>query len=384
MPDVYNIAAQRGRTVGQGLMGMGQVVSGAMETQRKEKERKAENQFTKTLSLVNLYTKMGDDLTPEDRMKLYTGALVPMLAKAGGLPEGIKQEDVSQFIGSLAAHSKEAIQGFREDNNELLDLVSEGKWKEADKFLTGMISEYSTLPGAKTFLDHAKTMLKEEKEYSREKKGKEGERGEEVKDTIAGWLAEGKVEEVPEGGLMAGKKGTTFQYGGKQFFRPEEEKEPSFKEKETFKTEEAIRKAKTLKEGELGFKEKEQFKTEEAIRQAKALEKSKPEVKESTAIKELEAIKKGIDRYKTTGGLSDTLLAVISSSDPTFAQDIKKMPHDEAIEFMEKRYNYLFDNFVSQKNKSKYGLERFEEKAPVSTSNITHRFMPGKGLVPVQ
>jgi len=36
------------------------------------------------------------------------------------------------------------------------------------------------------------------------------------------------------------------------------------------------------------------------------------------------------------------------------------MPHDEAIEFMKKRYNYLFDNFVSEKNKSKYGFEKFK------------------------
>jgi len=361
MTGLYNIGAAKGSIVGQGLLGVGQGASAGILSHRKAKleaeereEKKKTRQFTKTLSLVNLYTKMGDDLTPEDRTKLYTGALVPMLAKAGGLPEGVKQEDVSQFIGSLAAHSKEAMQGFREDNDKLLDLANEGKWKEADKFLTGMMTEYGRLPGAKGFLDHAKTLLKDEKEYGRGQEEKKGERKEEVEDKIAGWLAEGRVKEIPKGGLMSdlGEKGTTFKYGGRQFFKPEEEEELGFEEKERIK-------AKYKKKGE------------------------GPEVKESTAIKEMEAIKRGIDRFQTTGGLSDILFTQIRSYDPEFADDMKKMPHDEAIEFMKKRYNYLFDNFVTQKNKNKYKLERFEEKkAP--TSNVTHRFVPGKGLVAVE
>jgi len=388
MPDLYNIAAQRGRIVGQGLMGLGQAVStglgkykqAKLEAEERE-ERKKEQQLTKTLSLINIYTKMGDDLTPQDRMKLYTGALIPMLAKAGGLPEGTKQEDVSKFISSLAAQSKDAMKGFREDNNKLLNLVHEGKYKEADKFLSGMMTEYGRFPGAKSFLNHAKELLKEEKAYGKEqqkikeereyeeeqlgrerlyeeKKTKEERKWEEERekarwkreeekekekrareiakeqqkrtremtDKIAGWIADKKVREVPKRGLMAGlsdtEKETIFSYGHKKLYIPDDS------------------------------------------------ELSKPEMKESTAIEKMEAIKKGIDRYETTGGLSDTLLAAISAADPTIAEDIKGKPHDEAIEFMKKRYNYLFDNFVSQKNKDKYGLERFEEKKAVDWRNF--------------
>jgi len=209
-----------------GLLAMGQGVSGAIESRRKadiekkeREEKRKERQFTKTLSLVNLYTKMGDDLTPEARMKLYTGALLPMLAKVGGLPEGTNQDDVSQFIGTLAVHSKEAMQGFREDNDKLLDLVAKKKWKEADKFLSGMMIEYGKLPGAKSFLDHAKTLLKDEKAYGRGKEEKKKTREYEVEKTIANWLAKGEVEEVPKSGLLTGleAKGTTFTYGGRQF-----------------------------------------------------------------------------------------------------------------------------------------------------------------------
>lgn len=376
MPNFYNIGAQRGRTVGQGLMGIGQAVSGGIETKRRTEEKKKADQFTKTLSLVNLYTKMGDDLAPEDRMKLYTGALLPMLAKAGGLPEGVKQKDVSDFITTLSVRSKKAMKEFREHNDKLLDLVNEGKWSEADKALTEMISKYGRLPGVKPILEHSKTMLKEGKEYSREQKEKKGEREEEVGDKIAGWIAEGKVKDISETGLMAGEKGTTFEYGGKQLFVPEEEEKP--------KTEQLTIYGPGGKTKRVAVEKGETYAPPEGW-SLKAPGKAKgPEVKESTALKQMEAIKKGIDRYETTGGLTGEFLMAIRSYDPAFAQEIQEKPHDEAIDFMKKRYNYLFDNFVSKKNKSRYGLERFEEKGPAATSNITHKFVPGKGLVPVK
>jgi len=280
MPDFYNIGAAKGRIAGQGLMAMGQGVSGVMETQKREKvkaeekaEKKKERQFTKTLSLVNLYTKMGDSLTPESRMKLYTGALIPMMAKAGGLPEGPKKDDVSQFIGSLAAHDKEAMQGFRDDNNKLLDLVNDGKWKEADKFLNGMMGEYGKLPGAKPFLDHAKTLLKDEKTYSRSEAGKAEARKNKATGEVQSGVLAGTLEEVPKGQEGAYKdRPVVKDYGGTGLTvagRSEEQKIDSAANKAG-----AIAKAKEGPEG-LSWKEKETFKTEEAIRKGKAIEKGK-------------------------------------------------------------------------------------------------------------
>jgi len=344
--DFYNIAANRGRIAGQGLMAMGQGITSGLEYHRKAKlaeeereERRKHRQFTKTLATVNLYTKMGDDLAPQERIRLYTGALLPMLAKSGGLPEGVKQEEVSEFIGNLSAQSKERMQGFRQDNDRLLEFVNEGKWKEADKFLSGMITEYAKLPGAKPFLKHAQELLKEEKKQRRE-------RTEEQEDKIADWIAEGEVEEIPKTGLLTSlkDKGTMFEYGGRQFYRPEEKPELGFKEKERFKTDEAIRKAKATAGLKAGTE--------------------KPEVKESTAIKEMEAIKKGIDQYRTTGGLSSPIYAMLAASNPKFSEQMKGMSHDEAIEFMKKRYNYLYDNFVSEGKKTRYKLKRFEEERP--------------------
>lgn len=388
MPDFYNIAAAKGRIVGQGLMGMGQIVSEdikgrkRVKTEEKEREeRKKARQFTKTLSIVNLYTKMGDDLTPEDRMKLYTGALIPMLTKAGGLPEGTKKEDVSQFIGSLAAHSKEAVQGFREDNNKLLELVNDGKYKEAEKFLAGMTIEYGKLPGAKTFLDHAKTLLKEEKAYARSKAGKEEERKYETTKGIKKGVLAGDLQRVPPGqkgkGVFAG--GPVVDYGERGGLVAGLS--------ETQKTERAVEKAgaiakvkekpreitfthlgtgaeKKVIEGSPQYTDlKEDINYEEATYPAsrfKAEKIEKPEVKESTAIKEMEAIKKGIDRYETTGGLTGELFTMLASLNKELSKELKGMPHEDAIAFMKKRYDYLFDNFVSEEKKTKYGFTKFE------------------------
>ena len=358
--DFYNIGAARGRVVGQGLMGMGQVVSGTIERQRKakieedeRKERKKARQFTKTLSLVNLYTKMGDDLTPENRMKLYTGALIPMLAKAGGLPEGTKQEDVSKFIGSLAAHSKEKMQGFREDNNKLLDLVNDRKWKEADKFLSGMMIEYGKLPGAKTFLERAKTLLKEEKAYSRGKEDiKETRKYEATKEIHAGVLA-GELEVIPEGqeGAFVNRP-RVMDYGVTGLTVA------GLSQKEKIKR--AADKAGAI----AGAKEKPE----------KITEKDK-----DTARKRISQIEKDYANLKTKG-VTESELSLLSSDAQALIGHLKgqKLSSDD-LDYVRKVYDNEIKALIST-----YGLKGYEKIRKPTKSNITHRFVPGKGLMPVE
>ena len=75
----------------------------------------------------------------------------------------------------------------------------------------------------------------------------------------------------------------------------------------------------------------------------------------------MEVIKRGIDRYKTTGDLTEEFFTLLATFNKKSVEELKKMPHEEAIAFMKKRYNYLYDNFVSEQNKTKYGLKKFEE-----------------------
>jgi len=349
--DFYNMGAAQGRIVGQGLMAMGQGVTNVMQEQKREKERKAEKQFTKTLSLVNLYTKMGDDLTPEDRMQLYTGALIPMLAKAGGLPEGTKKEDVSGFIGSLAAHSKEAIQGFREDNNKLLDLVNDGKWKEADKFLNGMMVEYGKLPGAKPFLDHAKGLLKDEKSYSRSKAGKQEERVhatniEAERRTYAAGI------ETEKRRYVAGKE------VGKGVLAGELQVVPQGQE-EAFKGRPMVDYGKGV--GLVAGRSEEQKMQSEARKAgiiATAKEEAKipkPEMKESQAVSKISGIEKAIHSIETAGGMDSGIFALLAKSSPDLAAKIQGAPKEQVIEILNKEKQYLLDNFMSDETKKKYG-----------------------------
>lgn len=199
--DMFQIGASKGKAVGQGLMGFGQAVSGAIEEQRETKKEASERNLTKTLTLLNVYTKIGDNLSPEQRTKLYTGALIPLLAKAGAFPEGADKDTISNFIASLSINDKEAMEGLRQDNDKVIDLIYAGKWKDAEKFLTGMENEYSKYPGAKEFLKQSRELLKDEKKQGRGLSKSDKERLELAHEYR---VEEGDIEQ--NRGLSAGKR----------------------------------------------------------------------------------------------------------------------------------------------------------------------------------
>jgi len=96
------------------------------------------------------------------------------------------------------------------------------------------------------------------------------------------------------------------------------------------------------------------YQTETAkLARAKVEKGAKPEMTESKALKEMEGIKKGIDKYKTTGGLGD-MFAILATLNPKLAKGVKEMPHEEAIRFMKTRYNDLHDSFLSKQKQKKY------------------------------
>ena len=83
---LYEAAAAPGAAIGQGLMGVGKVFGQVAERDRELQKEKKQEGFTKTLAAINLYTKMGEGLAPEDRQKLYTTTILPLMASGGMLP----------------------------------------------------------------------------------------------------------------------------------------------------------------------------------------------------------------------------------------------------------------------------------------------------------
>jgi hypothetical protein len=201
MPDFYNIAAARGRTVGQGLMGMGQVVSGALESRRRAKERKKARQFTQGVSIIGMYVKVAEHLPEKQRMEFMSGTLLPMIAKIGGFDEKTKQEDISQGLATLMAQSKEDRQGFMEDLYKVRDLMVHGKVKEAKEFFNATIVPQYTGKFKKTkpIFDHFRTWIDNEETYSRTKAGKEEQRKYETTKEINKGVLAGELERVPTG-----------------------------------------------------------------------------------------------------------------------------------------------------------------------------------------
>lgn len=326
--DYYGIGAAKGEIVGQGLLGAGQIISKGIKRGKEEKEKKEAQNLSKTLSLINIYTKMGDNLTPEDQVKLYTGALLPMLAKAGGLPEGVDVGEVSKFVGSLAVHSKEQMQGLREDNEKVIDLIHDKKWKEADKFLGGMQSEYGKLPGADAFLKHARTLLKEERKAGRT-----------AKTSAEDLLLKGEVVSAKPGGAGAVERGGLL-------IRP---RTPEEKTKIEVDKATGIAEAQRIEKEQTGLSVGDREKL--TIQQKNALAKIK---KTAETKKEFETFKKGLEKEAEVDLTDTQLLNAFEDADKALREETgfggsledKEMTAEERAQW---KIDYVSSNIESIK-----------------------------------
>jgi hypothetical protein len=59
---LYEVGARRGRVVGQGLMALGQGVTGALKERERKREKAEEKRFAKTVALLKIYTNVGDKI----------------------------------------------------------------------------------------------------------------------------------------------------------------------------------------------------------------------------------------------------------------------------------------------------------------------------------
>lgn len=164
---LYEAAAAPGAAIGQGLMGVGKVFGQVAERDRELQKEKKQEGFTKTLAAINLYTKMGEGLAPEDRQKLYTTTILPLMASGGMLPEGFDQKQASDFIASISLLDKDAMKSFTQEMDQVLDSVYAGDDKKARQIFNGMETKYGSKPALKGIIESSRKQLDSEISYRR-------------------------------------------------------------------------------------------------------------------------------------------------------------------------------------------------------------------------
>lgn len=162
MAGIYQAAAAPGQAIGQGLMGIGRVATDIKDRSDRQKAQAEEKRLSQTLGVINMFTKMGEGLSPENRQRLFTAQLMPALAQAGGVPEGMDVEKMGQFVATLSALDQTALKGMHADNNDMLELLDKGDYKGARRLFSQMQSDYSRYPGAKDTLGHFGKLLDDE------------------------------------------------------------------------------------------------------------------------------------------------------------------------------------------------------------------------------
>ena len=201
---MYAAGAGQGRTVGQGLAGLGQIVSGGIKEGERKKEKKEEKQLEKTLATINITMKMAGQIAdPKTKMDYLTGYAMPMILKSGIVPEGMDKEQLKEGLAFIATQTKEQIKGYTEDNDFVLKLMREGKNKEALKKIASMRQEYKHISGMEGFLSSIENIAKEE---IKDTKGLEKE-GRAATKEAKGLLAKGTSVKAKKGEKGAVKMG---------------------------------------------------------------------------------------------------------------------------------------------------------------------------------
>lgn len=177
--DWYNIAKDRGSMVGQGLMAAGNLYASNIKEQKLEKKQEEEKDAAKTLSMMNIYMKMTEKMTPEDSSKFLSATVPAMLAKAGAIPEGMTKEDMGRMLGMVAISTPQEKQAFMSKSNEVIDLISKNDMAGASKKLNEMKVTYGQFDwGKKVFEGLEKQMTtkegqtKESDKFKREQSAK--------------------------------------------------------------------------------------------------------------------------------------------------------------------------------------------------------------------
>jgi len=104
----------------------------------------------------------------------------------------------------------------------------------------------------------------------------------------------------------------------------------------------------------------------------------KPEITEAKAVDKIAMIDKAINNIEQTGGLG-SIFFELKVLMPDLAKKIKTDPKDKAIATLKTQKQYYLDK-IPDETKKKYGFSG-EKSSP---TGITHKFVPGKGLVPVR
>ena len=332
---LYEVGARRGQIIGQGLMGLGEGVAGGLRQYERKKERKEEKKLAKSVALLNIYTKIGDQIKdPKQKMDFYTAVVMPTLAGSGIIPEDIDKDTAGKTLANIALQSEKKMQGFRDDLDYLNKLATtKGKQKEAIKFANGMLTEYSNMPGINKIVENVVNIAKDEIEYGRglekEERGKKTKLEEEERAEKRKREEEKRAEQRKARGLLAegktlpakrGEQGA-FEYGGLYVKAPPSEAE-------------------------------------------------KPEMTEAKALKEIRQIEDAIKELESTGGVDPAKLGILAITAPELAGQIAKGTDvKKSVEMLRQHQSYLAKDFVKEERWPDFMKKKAEKGELITATN---------------
>jgi hypothetical protein len=250
--DYFNIGAQQGQAIGQGLLAGGQAIAGGMEKAQEKKEKQEQQTFTRAMAKLSIYGKMAENIPdPAQRMEFLTGTLGPTFAELG------MDKDSIGKISAVLTLSKEELGAFNAKSSAISEMMNSGDFDGASKAMNELKKAYgaSNTPGVKEGFEKLDKSFTSERDYRRGRTAK----GQEL-------LIEGKVRKGVKG------EESTIDFGdegGLVPYTPEQRTQMDVAKAET------LERAKGRVQEEQGPSKKDIFEADEAMKRIKIAYESK-------------------------------------------------------------------------------------------------------------